>query len=89
MAGASWQGGHIVRLLGWIPPLASWLMSSGSAVLMLATPLHRTAIHLAARSADANMLQVLLDGLDAAVKEKLVNQTDMFGITPVFLAMQK
>lgn len=49
----------------------------------------RTAIHLAARSADAVMLKSLLENLAAPEKEKLVNQTDMFGITPLFLTLQK
>lgn len=49
----------------------------------------RTAIHLASRSGDADMLKVLLEGINDKQKEELVNQGDHFKITPVFLAMQK
>lgn len=49
----------------------------------------RTALHLAARSCDADMLKTLLENVDEAKKPALVNQTDNFGITPIFLAVQK
>ncbi|MEW5306548.1 MAG: hypothetical protein WDW36_009004 [Sanguina aurantia] len=49
----------------------------------------RTAVHLAARSCDAEMIQTLLQDKAGKEKEGLVNQTDNFGITPVFLTMQK
>jgi hypothetical protein len=47
-------------------------------------------LHLAARSCDADMLKTLLENVDdVAKKTALVNQTDNFGITPIFLAVQK
>lgn len=50
----------------------------------------RTAIHLASRSGDVEMLRLLIAAVpDAAEKAKLSNQVDTFGITPVFLAVQK
>ena len=49
----------------------------------------RTAVHLAARSADAEMLKTLMDGVDSEERKRLANETDNFGITPVSLAYQK
>lgn len=49
----------------------------------------RTAIHLAARSGHCNVLRLLLDSRPAAEQEQLVNQPDFFGLTPVFLALQR
>ena len=49
----------------------------------------RTAVHLAARSADAEMLKTIMDGVEAEEKKRLANETDNFGITPVSLAYQK
>mmetsp|Transcript_550 Transcript_550/g.1483 ORF Transcript_550/g.1483 Transcript_550/m.1483 type:complete len:169 (-) Transcript_550:187-693(-) len=49
----------------------------------------RTAVHLAARAADAAMLQILLKGVSKAQGEDLVNETDVHGITPVFLTLQR
>lgn len=49
----------------------------------------RTAVHLAARSVDAEMLKTLMEGVDAEEKKRLANETDNFGITPVSLAYQK
>ncbi|KAG2440050.1 hypothetical protein HXX76_004164 [Chlamydomonas incerta] len=49
----------------------------------------RTAIHLAARSGHCNILRLLLDPRPAAEQEQLVNQPDFFGLTPVFLALQR
>ncbi|KAL6745127.1 ankyrin repeat-containing domain protein [Haematococcus lacustris] len=49
----------------------------------------RTAVHLAAREGHAGMLQALLQDCDAAKREVLCNQRDMFGITPVFLSLQR
>ena len=49
----------------------------------------RSAIHLAARGGHVDALKVLLDEQSGEQKEYLVNQPDKFGITPVFLSMQK
>ncbi|GFR42077.1 hypothetical protein Agub_g2900 [Astrephomene gubernaculifera] len=49
----------------------------------------RTAIHLAARSGHSEVLRVLLDTRPPAEQEQLVNQPDFFGLTPVFLALQR
>lgn len=46
-------------------------------------------MHLAARASDAAMLETLLEDVSVAAKVKLVNQTDNFGITPLFLTLQK
>ncbi|KAG2495333.1 hypothetical protein HYH03_006603 [Edaphochlamys debaryana] len=49
----------------------------------------RTCIHLAARAGHVPILKLLLDGKPAAEQEVLVNQPDFFGLTPVFLALQR
>ncbi|KAG2454810.1 hypothetical protein HYH02_000642 [Chlamydomonas schloesseri] len=49
----------------------------------------RTSIHLAARSGHCNVLRLLLDPRPAEEQEQLVNQPDFFGLTPVFLALQR
>ncbi|GBF93117.1 hypothetical protein Rsub_05846 [Raphidocelis subcapitata] len=49
----------------------------------------RTAVHLAAKCGDAEMLRVLLGGLPAGDAAALVNQGDHNDITPVFLAVQR
>mmetsp|Transcript_915 Transcript_915/g.2452 ORF Transcript_915/g.2452 Transcript_915/m.2452 type:complete len:171 (-) Transcript_915:571-1083(-) len=49
----------------------------------------RTPVHLAARSADAKMLVALLEAQAPDVRERMVNKTDNFGITPLFLTLQK
>ncbi|KAF5837726.1 ankyrin repeat-containing domain protein [Dunaliella salina] len=49
----------------------------------------RTAVHLAARAGHAGMLQTITEGIPQEQKEALINQPDSFGITPVYLALQK
>eukprot|EP01023_Acetabularia_acetabulum_P022148 TRINITY_DN2187_c0_g1_i1.p1 TRINITY_DN2187_c0_g1~~TRINITY_DN2187_c0_g1_i1.p1 ORF type:complete len:181 (-),score=44.03 TRINITY_DN2187_c0_g1_i1:267-809(-) len=49
----------------------------------------RTAIHLAARHGNAQMLRSILEGVEEEDKLKLVNQADLSGITPIFLAREK
>ena len=49
----------------------------------------RTAVHLAARGGHVEVLKVLLEEQSDEQKEYLVNQPDRFGITPVFLTLQK
>jgi hypothetical protein len=46
-------------------------------------------LHLAARAGHADVLKALVEEQTADQRENLVNQTDNFGITPVFLALQK
>ncbi|GFH25228.1 ANK_REP_REGION domain-containing protein [Haematococcus lacustris] len=48
-----------------------------------------TAVHLAAREGHARVLKALLHDCDDAMKEYLSNQRDVFGITPVFLSLQR
>ncbi len=48
-----------------------------------------TAIHFAAREGHAEMLRVMLEGLPEKQRELLVNQRDIFGITPVYLSLQR
>lgn len=50
---------------------------------------NRTAVHLAARAAGAEMLSTLLDALPEEERTELVNAADKSGITPVFLAYQR
>lgn len=57
------------------------------ALLVLASC--RTAVHMAARAADAQMMGVLLDALPEAERTELINAADKSGITPVFLAFQR
>ncbi|GFH24604.1 predicted protein [Haematococcus lacustris] len=49
----------------------------------------KTAVHLAAREGHARVLKALLHDCDDAMKEYLSNQRDVFGITPVFLSLQR
>lgn len=49
----------------------------------------RTAVHLAARNADADMLKLLIHKLPEKQRLDVVNQPDAFQITPVYLALQK
>ncbi|KXZ44726.1 hypothetical protein GPECTOR_63g51 [Gonium pectorale] len=49
----------------------------------------RTAIHLAARAGRTEVLRLLLDSRPQSEQEGLVNQPDFFGLTPVFLALQR
>ncbi|GLC37378.1 hypothetical protein PLESTB_001593700 [Pleodorina starrii] len=49
----------------------------------------RTAIHLAARAGRTDVINLLLEGRSPAEQETLVNQPDFFGLTPVFLALQR
>ncbi|GIL65030.1 hypothetical protein Vafri_18881 [Volvox africanus] len=49
----------------------------------------RTAIHLAARAGRTDILRLLLDGRSSSEQETMVNQPDFFGLTPVFLALQR
>eukprot|EP00199_Chlamydomonas_sp_CCMP681_P008551 CAMPEP_0119102108 /NCGR_PEP_ID=MMETSP1180-20130426/966_1 /TAXON_ID=3052 ORGANISM="Chlamydomonas cf sp, Strain CCMP681" /NCGR_SAMPLE_ID=MMETSP1180 /ASSEMBLY_ACC=CAM_ASM_000741 /LENGTH=151 /DNA_ID=CAMNT_0007086335 /DNA_START=110 /DNA_END=565 /DNA_ORIENTATION=- len=49
----------------------------------------RTAVHLAARSCNPEMLQVIFESVPSEKREALANQKDNSGITAVFLAMQK
>uniref|UniRef100_A0A7S0S0X3 Uncharacterized protein n=1 Tax=Chlamydomonas leiostraca TaxID=1034604 RepID=A0A7S0S0X3_9CHLO len=49
----------------------------------------RTAIHLAAREGHADMLRTMMAELPDDQKEALANQRDLYGITPVYLSLQK
>lgn len=49
----------------------------------------RTAVHMAARAAGADMMGVLLDALPEGERTELINAADKSGITPVFLAFQR
>ncbi|GAX76376.1 hypothetical protein CEUSTIGMA_g3822.t1 [Chlamydomonas eustigma] len=49
----------------------------------------RTAIHLASRAGHLEVLKALLEDRPQDQIEYLVNQTDNYGITPVFLAIQR
>uniref|UniRef100_A0A7S3QTA9 Uncharacterized protein n=1 Tax=Dunaliella tertiolecta TaxID=3047 RepID=A0A7S3QTA9_DUNTE len=49
----------------------------------------RTAVHLAARAGHTDMLQTIMEGISQEQKEAMINQPDQFGITPVYLALQK
>ncbi|WIA33907.1 hypothetical protein OEZ86_007006 [Tetradesmus obliquus] len=49
----------------------------------------RTAVHMAARAAGAEMLGVLLDALPEQERTDLINAADRSGITAVFLAFQR
>eukprot|EP01026_Neomeris_dumetosa_P062159 TRINITY_DN58740_c0_g1_i2.p2 TRINITY_DN58740_c0_g1~~TRINITY_DN58740_c0_g1_i2.p2 ORF type:complete len:174 (-),score=39.69 TRINITY_DN58740_c0_g1_i2:205-726(-) len=49
----------------------------------------RTAIHLAARHGNCEMLQSLLEDVEEEEKTRLVNQPDLYGITPIFLTREK
>ncbi|KAG2487618.1 hypothetical protein HYH03_013757 [Edaphochlamys debaryana] len=49
----------------------------------------RTAAHLAARSGDKAMLECLMELLSPPERADMINQTDNFGVTPLFLARQK
>ncbi|KAI8467738.1 MAG: ankyrin repeat-containing domain protein [Monoraphidium minutum] len=49
----------------------------------------RTAVHLAAKGGDAEMLSLLLQGRRADDVSALLNQGDHNDITPVFLAIQR
>jgi hypothetical protein len=44
---------------------------------------------MAARAADAEMMDVLLDAVPEAERTDLINAADKSGITPVFLAFQR
>ena len=69
---------------------ASFIQQDCHAVLQkLSFLLNRTAIHLAARAGNVDVLKALVEEQSADQVENLVNQTDNFGITPVFLALQK
>lgn len=46
-------------------------------------------MHLAARTAGADMMGVLLDAVSEAERTALINAADKSGITPVFLAFQR
>lgn len=46
-------------------------------------------MHMAARTAGADMMGVLLDALPEAERTELINAADKSGITPVFLAFQR
>ena len=75
--------------------ISHWLSTSQSFFLDRAYPHHafcdpaRTAVHLAARGGHVEVLKVLLEEQSDEQKEYLVNQPDRFGITPVFLTLQK
>ena len=49
----------------------------------------RSSLHLAARSGDAALVRVLLDGLLADEQAAFVNEADLQGVTPLFLAQLK
>ncbi|GLC36382.1 hypothetical protein PLESTM_000437500 [Pleodorina starrii] len=49
----------------------------------------RTSVHLAARSGDRAMLECLMELLSPEERAELINQTDNFGVTPLYLARQK
>lgn len=49
----------------------------------------RSPIHLAARGLHVPVLKSLLEGLSEHEMELMVNQTDNYGITPVFMVLQK
>lgn len=49
----------------------------------------RSGLHLAARSGHVEVLRALVEGMTPEQKEEAVNATDNFGVTPLFLAIQK
>lgn len=49
----------------------------------------RTAIHLAARAGHVPMLRLLMESRPVDEQEQLANAPDFFGLTPVFLALQR
>ncbi len=55
----------------------------------LTITVRRTAIHLAARSGHVPMLRLLLESRPVEEQEQLANAPDFFGLTPVFLALQR
>lgn len=64
---------------------------------VLQTPCHdagavcicRTAIHLASREGHAAMIRLIISNMSDHDKEVIVNQRDMFGLTPVYLSLQR
>ncbi|KXZ49670.1 hypothetical protein GPECTOR_20g527 [Gonium pectorale] len=49
----------------------------------------RTAVHLAARSGNKEMLECLMELVTEEERTEMINQTDNFGLTPLYLARQK
>mmetsp|Transcript_26142 Transcript_26142/g.57142 ORF Transcript_26142/g.57142 Transcript_26142/m.57142 type:complete len:215 (+) Transcript_26142:65-709(+) len=49
----------------------------------------RTAIHYAAREGHVEVLKTLMENMNTDQQEYVVNQSDNYGITPVFLALQR
>lgn len=51
--------------------------------------LPRTAVHLAARGGHAHVLATLLEEVPEGVLQVVINEPDLNGITPLFLAREK
>lgn len=49
----------------------------------------RSALHLAARAGEADVVQALLEGLKPKDQVAYVNELDSHGFTPLFLAQQR
>lgn len=72
-----------MRLQRWCP-LSLARARARSLVLLCRTP-----YHLAARAGRTEVLKVLMEDRSPAEREQRANATDFYGITPVFLALQK